>query len=133
MGRPATVVIRIAILTGVVGAFIALLAWRGEQQFRSQQSRALELQSATVLLPAAVGQVVLKAPEPVPAARRTAASGVRCHGDGPGPLRNPWSCVIRYRSGRKAYYRLIVQPNGYYKGVGSGIITGCCVKVPTLD
>jgi hypothetical protein len=48
-------------------------------------------------------------------------------------LRNPWSCTIRYRSGTRAYYRVRVQPNGYYSGTGAGIIDGCCVKTPMLD
>jgi hypothetical protein len=48
-------------------------------------------------------------------------------------LRNPWSCTIRYRSGTRAHYRVIVRPDGSYTGVGTGIIEGCCVKTPTLD
>jgi hypothetical protein len=77
--------------------------------------------------------VVAQAPEPVSPAKRTRPASVLCRPGGPGPLRNPWSCTIRYRSGTRAHYRVEVQPNGYYSGTGTGIIDGCCVKTPTLD
>jgi hypothetical protein len=80
-----------------------------------------------------VAAVVAKAPEPVARARRTRPVRVRCRPQGAGTLRNPWSCTILYRSGTRAHYRVVVQPDGHYEGVGTGIITGCCVEAPTLD
>jgi hypothetical protein len=80
-----------------------------------------------------VAAVVAQAPEPVPAARRTRPAQVRCRPEGGGTLRNPWSCTILYRSGKRAHYRVVVQPDGHYTGVGTGIITGCCVEAPTLE
>lgn len=52
---------------------------------------------------------------------------------GGGALRNPWSCSIVYRSGTRAHHRLTVEPSGRYAGTGTGIISGCCVKAPTLN
>ncbi len=86
-----------------------------------------------MLSAASVESVVAQAPEPVLAGRRTPVVRVRCRPGGGGPLRNPWSCNIRYRSGTRAHYRVQVQPNGYYSGTGTGRIDGCCVKTPTLD
>lgn len=95
-----------------------------------EQSRALALRAETVLSAARVQAVVAQAPEPVAAAKRTAPAWVRCRPQGAAPLRNPWSCQIRYRSGNFARYRVLVQPNGYYSGTGTGLIDGCCVKTP---
>ena len=72
-------------------------------------------------------------PEPVPAARRTPVVQARCEPKGGGTLRNPWVCTVRYRSGTQAHYLVAVQPDGSYSGIGTGIIEGCCVKVPTLE
>jgi hypothetical protein len=101
--------------------------------FRLRQSAALALKPATVLSAARVQRVVAEAPEPVPPAKRTPPKQVRCQPGAGGPLRNPWSCTVRYRSGTRAHYRVVVQPDGSYSGVGTGIITGCCVRSPTLE
>jgi hypothetical protein len=127
------VVVCLALVTGVAAGAIA---WRGhgnESLYRYEQSGGVRGTMATVLSAAYVEAVVAQAPEPVPAGKRTRPSAVRCRPGAPGTLRNPWSCTIRYRSGTRAHYRVIVQPNGSYTGVGTGIITGCCVKTPTLN
>jgi hypothetical protein len=129
----AAIVVSLALLVGVAGAAVALHARGGQELFRDQQSRSLAITPVTVVVASSVQAVVARAPEPVIASRRTPPAVVRCRPGGGGPLRNPWSCTIRYRSGTRAHYRVLVQPNGYYKGVGTGIIEGCCVKVPTLD
>lgn len=121
-----------AILLGVAATVVVLRNRGGEDLFRLEQSRALASQTATVLSAARVEAVVAQAPEPVAADRRTSPTRVSCRPGGPGPLRNPWSCTIEYRSGTRAHYLVQVQPDGYYSGSGTGIIDGCCVKTPAL-
>jgi hypothetical protein len=122
------------VLAGIAGAGVAVFGGRGgEEAFRYEQSRALALTPATVLSARRVEAYVAKAPEPVPAAKRTSPTRVRCRPGGPGVLRNPWSCTIRYRSGTAARYRVVVRPDGFYRGVGAGIIEGCCIKTPASD
>jgi hypothetical protein len=129
----AMVTVWLVVLVGFAGGAVAWYDRGSEQLFSYEQSRLLTLTPATVLSAAHVEAVVAEAPEPVPPARRTRPAQVRCRPAGGGTLRNPWSCVIRYRSGTRAHYRVTVQPDGFYSGVGSGIITGCCVEAPTLD
>jgi hypothetical protein len=130
---PTVAVVWLVVLVGVAGAGLAWHSRGNEDLFGYEQSLTLNRTPVRTLSGARVQAVVAQAPEPVAAARRTRAATVRCRPGGTGILRNPWSCVTRYRSGRRAHYRVIVQPNGYYTGTGTGIIEGCCVKVPTLQ
>jgi len=123
----------LAILVGLAGGAVAFHSRGGEDLFRLQQSHSLTLNPATTLGAAQVQAVAAEAPEPVPWALRTHPALVHCLPGAGDTLRNPWSCAIRYRSGTRAHYRIVVQPNGRYTGTGTGIITGCCVKVPTLE
>jgi hypothetical protein len=122
-----------ALLVGVAGACLALRHHGGEEVFRYEQSRAQANAPSAVLSAAHVAAVVALAPEPVPSAERTRPAKVRCVPGGGATLRNPWSCAILYRSGTRAHYRVVVQPDGHYRGTGSGIISGCCVEAPPLD
>jgi hypothetical protein len=131
MGRWGAIVVCVMALVGVAGAVVALSAHSGEPLLRMQQSRSMGATGPTTLGAAGVQAFVAKAPEPVAAWKRTPAARVRCLPGGGGPLRNPWWCVIRYRSGTLAHYRVVVQPSGYYQGRGSGIIEGCCVSTPS--
>jgi hypothetical protein len=131
--RLAALVVCGAVLFGVAGTVAALRSRGGEEVFRYEQSRSLALRPSLVLSAAHVAAFVAKAPEPVARAKRTPPAQVRCRPGAGGTLRNPWSCTIRYRSGTRAHYRVVVQPDGHYTGVGTGIITGCCVEAPTLD
>lgn len=133
MRRWTAAVVWMAILVGIAATAVVLRNRGGGDLFRIEQSRSLTQTTATVLSAARVETVVSQAPEPVAAAKRTPAMQVRCRPGGAGVLRNPWSCTIRYRSGTHAYYRVQVQPDGYYRGTGTGVIDGCCVKTPTLD
>jgi hypothetical protein len=133
MQRLAVLIVWGAVLLGVAGTVVALRSRGSEEVFEYEQSRSLALTPPRVLSAAHVAAVVAQAPEPVSAARRTRPVQVRCRPGGGGTLRNPWSCTIIYRSGTRAHYRVIVQPDGHYTGVGTGIITGCCVVAPTLD
>lgn len=133
MRRLGALVVSMTVLVGIAGTAVALHSRGGEDLFRYQQSRSLILTPATVLRAGRVEALVAKAPEPVQAAKRTRPALVSCQPGATGVLRNPWSCTIRYRSGTRAHYRVIVRPDGSYTGVGTGIIEGCCIKTPTLD
>jgi hypothetical protein len=133
MSRLTAAVVWMTILLGIAATAVVLRNRGGEDLFRIEQSRSLIHRSATALSAARVQAVVAQAPEPVSPAKRTPATRVSCRPGGSAPLRNPWSCTIRYRSGMSAHYRVRVQPNGYYHGIGTGIIDGCCVKTPTLQ
>ncbi|HEY7952901.1 MAG TPA: hypothetical protein VID70_07915 [Solirubrobacteraceae bacterium] len=133
MKRLTPVVIWLVALVGIAGSAVAFSSRGSEDLFRLKQSAWLALKPAMVLSAARVQSVVAEAPEPVPPARRTSPALVRCRPGAGGPLRNPWSCAVRYRSGTRAHYRVVVQPDGSYSGVGTGIINGCCVKSPTLE
>ncbi len=132
MRRLVAAVVWMFVLVGVASAIVALGNRGGEDLLRLEQSRSLILKSAPVLSAASVEAVVRLAPEPVARAKRTFPQRVRCRPGGAGPLRNPWSCEIRYRSGTRAHYRVLVRPDGYYSGSGAGMIDGCCVKTPML-
>jgi hypothetical protein len=132
MGKRTTAAVMwLAILTGIAATAVVLRNRGGEDLFRVEQARSLGLSSATALSAARVEAVVARAPEPVAADRRTPPARVSCLAGGPGPLRDPWSCTIEYRSGTRAHYRVQVQPDGYYSGTGTGKIDGCCIKTPT--
>ncbi len=132
MQRLAAPIVWGAVLFGVAGTLVALRGRGSEEVFQYEQSRSLRLTPARVLSAAHVEAVVAEAPEPVPAGRRTRPVQVSCRPSAGGTLRNPWSCMVLYRSGTRAHYRVLVEPDGHYSGVGSGIITGCCVDAPTL-
>ncbi|MGH2912568.1 MAG: hypothetical protein ACRDJ3_08860 [Solirubrobacteraceae bacterium] len=121
------------VLAGIAGAGVAAFGRGGEESFRYEQSRALATTLATVLSARRGEAFGAEAPEPVAAAKRTSPKHVRCSPGGGGVLRNPWLCTIRYRSGTNAHYRVVVRPDGFYKGVGAGIIEGCCIKTPASD
>jgi hypothetical protein len=129
----AALVVWGVLIVGAAAALVALGSRGSEDAFKSVQSASLTLVPPGVLSGARVAAEVARAPEPVPAARRTPVVQVRCEPKGGGTLRNPWVCTLRYRSGTQAHYLVEVQPDGSYSGVGSGFISGCCVKVPTLD
>jgi hypothetical protein len=118
---------------GAGSALMALHAHEGQELLRARQSQSLRERAPVMAVTAAsVQAVVARAPEPVLAARRTPVAWIGCRSGARAPLRNPWLCSVRYRSGTRAHYRLVVQPNGDYMGRGSGIIEGCCVATPAL-
>jgi hypothetical protein len=119
-----------AVLTvAVAGAAVAVYGLGSEDGFRYTQSGSLSLASG-VLTPASVDAALAKVPAPEPVALRTPAVRTDCVPRGGGPLRNPWTCVIRYRSGVLAHYLVAIASDGSYSGIGTGQISGCCVKLP---
>lgn len=121
------------LLVGAAGVLVALDSRGGEDAFKSAQSQALNRAARGVLSAARVQAGLAHAPEPVAGAAATPAVQVRCEAKGGGTLRNPWQCTVLYRSGTRAHYLVQVQPDGSYSAVGSGLIAGCCIRVPTLD
>ena len=133
MRRAAAAIVWAVLAVGVSGGMLSLHSRGGVELLRAEQSGALGLRSAATPTAAGVEAVVASAPEPVARAKRTRPVRVRCRPGTGGTLRNPWSCTIRYRSGVRAHYRVVVEPNGYYSGTGTGIIEGCCVAASTLN
>ena len=133
MQRLTAVIVCGAVLFGVAGTVVGLRGRGSEEVFQYEQSSALARRPVRVLSAAHVAAVVDLAPEPVSPALRTPPTRVRFRPGGGVTLRNPWSCTVVYRSGTLAYYRVVVQPDGHYTGVGAGGISGCCVDAPTLD
>jgi hypothetical protein len=133
MQRLVVLIVWGVVLVGVAGAVVALRSRGSEEAFQNEQSSSLALRPSPVLRAAQVAAVVAFAPEPVAPAQRTRPVHVSCRPGGGGTLRNPWTCTILYRSGRRVSYRVVVEPDGHYTGVGPGIISGCCVDVPTLN
>ncbi len=129
----AALVVWGVLIVGAAGVVVALDSRGNAEVFRSAQSAALTRRPPGVLNAANVAAEIAKQPEPVEAARRTPAVQTRCEPKGSGTLRNPWVCTVRYRSGTQAHYLVQVAPDGSYSGVGTGLISGCCIKVPTLD
>jgi hypothetical protein len=121
------------LIVGIAGVFVAFASRGSEEAFRDAQSRSLTLVPPGTLSAARVAAEVAKQPEPVAAARRTPAVQARCQPKGGGALRDPWACTVRYRSGMQAHYLVQVEPDGSYSGIGTGLINGCCIKVPTLN
>jgi hypothetical protein len=121
------------ILAGIPAVAAAVIGYGSlgsEAGFQFSQSLALGL-SAPALVPASVDKAVARLPEPAAANRRTRAVRVRCMPRGPFPLRNPWTCEVTYRSGTKAHYLIQVNSNGSFSGAGTGLVGGCCVRLPT--
>jgi hypothetical protein len=129
--RLAALAVIAVIGAGLFGAVRSFVSHDSEDPFVYTQSSALS-EAAPVLTPAAVDAAVSAAPEPVAANRRTPSINTDCETRGSGVLRNPWACVISYRSGTIAHYIVIVSNDGSFQGRGTGIITGCCVRIPTV-
>ena len=122
-----------ALIIGALGAVIAFGARGGNESFRAVQTHGLSESVSTVLTGPNVAKAISTAPEPVAAPLRTPVVKAVCLSKGKGALPNPWECTLRYRSGTVAHYLVAVQPDGAYSGIGTGFISGCCVKVPTLN
>jgi hypothetical protein len=67
--------------------------------------------------------------EPTPTGPRAPGRAARCVPGSASGQRNPWTCVVRYPSGRRLRYRVQVQSDGSYVGrdpTDQFIIRGCC-------
>jgi hypothetical protein len=118
------VVIGATVVAGLAGTAVALGGRGANEQFLEQQ------RNPPGLKPAVVERVVRTAPDP--ATGKGTGVAARCRSHGSGPLRNPWSCVVRYPSGKRVRIAVRVGQDGYYSGryAGGGGVTGCCIDLP---
>src|SRR3954465_12453610 len=112
------------LVIGVVAGLLTIGAHQGDAAFIYDQQHTRTVQPRQFEL------VIAKTKEPLPTGPGKPATGARCTPGNNGPKRNPWSCTVRYGSGRSITYSLEVQPTGKFKGVdrtGTRIVTGCCI------
>jgi hypothetical protein len=126
---PAPLVLWAVLAVAVAGTLVAVLSLGSEDLFRYSQSAALGI-AAPVLEPNIVEKAIDRVPAPVPKSERTPAVHTVCAPRGSGPLRNPWTCSIVYRSGTTAHYLIEINDDGSFTGLGTGTIRGCCVTLP---
>jgi hypothetical protein len=128
--RRALLVILPVAIVGVIGAIVAIGARESDANFVFRQ------QHAATIEPRQVERLVMRAREPVPGNNKTAAVQGRCAPGKIGERRNPWSCRIRYGSGRVVVYRVEIAPDGSFQGsnpTGERLVSGCCVAVPKAE
>jgi hypothetical protein len=109
---------------GIAGAIVAFANREVDSAFEFRARNPLQVE------PVQVEEAVLNAPEPVPE-KKTEAERARCRSRGKGDLRNPWTCTVRYGSGRAFTYTVEVDADGSFRGqndIGDRIISGCCVR-----
>jgi hypothetical protein len=129
MRRALLLMLPVAVV-GVIGGLVAIAARESDANFvfRQQHSSTIE--------PRQVERLVMRAREPVPGNNGTAAVRGTCTPGKVGERRNPWSCRIRYGSGRIVVYRLEIAPDGSFQGsnpTGERVVRGCCVAVPKAE
>jgi hypothetical protein len=112
------------LVIGVIAGLLTIAAHQGDAAFVFNQQHPRDVQPRQFEL------VISKTNEPLPTGQGKPATGAKCTPGNDGPKRNPWSCTVRYGSGRKITYSLEVQPTGKFKGIdptGTRLITGCCI------
>src|SRR3954447_17272002 len=102
------VVIGAAVGAGLTGSAVALAHRGGDEQFLQDELHPVNLQAA------AVEPVVRTAPDPV--SGTGSAVSAACKRRGAGVLGNPWSCVLRYPSGKRVRMNVEINPDGSYDG-----------------
>jgi hypothetical protein len=114
-----------AVLTaGLAGTAVALGSRGSDEQFLLDQRHPPKLEAADV------ERVVKTAPDP--AVGKGSGVAATCKSSGSGALKNPWTCVVRYPSGKRVRIAVRIKEDGYYSGryEGGGAATGCCIDVP---
>lgn len=113
-------------LAGLAGSALAFANRGGDEQFLRAQRHPPKLRATDV------ERVVRSAPDPKTGAGQGVAA--TCSSQASGPLRNPWSCVVRFKSGKRVRLMVRIQQDGTYvgryRGVGGGGATGCCIDLP---
>jgi hypothetical protein len=128
--RRALLVILPVAIVGVVGAIVAIAARETDANFVFRQ------QHAATIEPRQVERLVMRAREPVPGNNGTRAVDGTCTPGKQGERRNPWTCAIKYASGRRVTYQVVIAPDGSLRGVnatGERLVHGCCVVVPGTE
>ena len=120
------VLVGAAVTAGLAGTAVALAGRGADAQFLQDQRHPPNLR------PADVERVVRTAPDPISGKGKGLAA--TCRRGGSGPLGNPWSCVVRYPSGKRVRVAVRVQADGTYDGRYIGVkgaaTTGCCIDLP---
>lgn len=120
------VIVGAAVGTGVAGTAVALGSRNSDAQFLQDQRHPPNLR------PADVERVVRSAPDP--ASGKGHGTAATCESSGSPPLRNPWSCVVRFASGKSVRMTVRVLRDGTYEGRYIGIAgaaaSGCCIDLP---
>jgi hypothetical protein len=123
---PTLLTIGAVLTAGVVGAVVSLGGRNADAQFLRDQRHPPVLQAA------AVERVVRTAPDPK--SGKGSGRSATCTRRGSGPLGNPWSCVVRFPSGKRARLSVEVQRDGSYDGTYVGVAgaaaSGCCIDLP---
>jgi hypothetical protein len=118
-----------ALGAALAGSVVALGSRGADAQFLQDQRHPPSLRAA------AVERVVRTAPDPMTG--KGSAEAATCKSRGSGQLRNPWSCFVRFRSGKAVRMTVVVQQDGSYDGryvgVKSAAATGCCIDVPGTE
>jgi hypothetical protein len=127
--RWALLVLAPALAVTVGAAIVAIVSRESDAAFvfRQENPRTIE--------PIQLETLVKKAPEPTPRGPGARASSVRCVPGGKLAQRNPWTCRARYPSGRRRSYRIVIQPDGKFRGIdpsGQFEVSGCCVAGGTF-
>jgi hypothetical protein len=116
----ATAVLIAVALVGVAGAVTATAAREPDEAFLFRQRAPGQVRAQAL-----VAQL-RRTDEPVPASP-TRAVAAACRSAGTGELKNPWSCRVRYASGRVFRYRIVVAPDGSFRGsdpTGQRVVSG---------
>jgi hypothetical protein len=112
------------LVAGLAGTAVAITGRGADAQFIQEQEHPPSLR------PVDVERVVRTAPDPTTG--KGSGVAATCAPRGSGPLRSPWSCVVRYKSGRKARLSVRINNDGTYLGryAGGGAAQGCCIDLP---
>jgi hypothetical protein len=112
------------VVAGLAGAAVAVGGRNADPQFLQQQRFPQPLRGPEV------SRVVRSAPDP--ATGKGSGVAATCEPGSPRLLGNPWSCVVRYQTGKRVKIRVRVLPDGSYTGryEGGGAATGCCIDLP---
>lgn len=118
------VVLGVTLGAGLAGTAVALGSRGADDQFLQDQRHPPTLKAADV------ERVVKTAPDP--AVGKGGGVAATCTSKGSGPLKNPWTCVVRYPSGKRVRIAVRIKEDGYYSGryAGGGAATGCCIDLP---
>jgi hypothetical protein len=117
-------ILGLALAAGLAGTATAIGGRDGDSAFVYRQENPSALPTTEV------ERIILTAPDPLTGRGRGTAS--TCRPGASGALRNPWSCRVRYPSGRRVRLSVRIRDDGSYvaRYAGGGRAVGCCVRLP---